>query len=114
MNIDPVVERYYLVAERFEDLDVKWAAINAPQVLRSRHRGMGRVFVLFADAERIHAAALMTRHVDEIRAAGPKVAARIRSAAYLQKRWAAALQGALMRADMRVPKWLHGMATLGP
>ena len=111
-NIDPVVEGYYQVADRFEDLNARWQALPAPRGLRVRHRGMGRVFELYADAERIHAAALFTRHADDLLAARPKVEARLRSAAYLQKRWAAALQGALIRSGLAVPKWLHGMATL--
>lgn len=114
VNVDPVVEKFYALADDFEDLDVSWETIGAPRGLRVRHRAMGRAFVLFADAYRIHAAALFTRHPDEILAARPKVEARIRSAAYLQYRWAAALQGALRRADLKVPGWLHGMAALKP
>ena len=40
--------------------------------------------------------------------ARPKVEATLRSAAYLQQRWAAALQGALIRAGIPVPVWLDG------
>ena len=32
----------------------------------------------------------------------------------IEYRWAAALQGALRRADLKVPGWLHGMAALKP
>ena len=114
VNVDPLVEKLYRVADRFEDLDATWEAIDAPRGLRVRHRGMGRVFVLFAGAYRIDAAALFTRHPDEILAARPKVEGRLRSASYLQYRWAAALQGVLVRAGLRVPKWLHGMASSPP
>src|SRR5262249_58080162 len=55
VNIDPVVERYYGVADRIEDLDAEWQALDSPVGLRVRHLGMGRVFVLFAEAYRIHA-----------------------------------------------------------
>jgi hypothetical protein len=113
-NVDPLVERLYGVANRFEGLEGKWQALPAPKGLRLRHRGMGRVFALYAEAIRIHAAAIFTRHPDEIVAAAPKVEARFRSVAYLQRRWAAALRGALIRADLRVPRWLHRMATIGP
>jgi hypothetical protein len=114
VNVDPLVEKLYSLADRFEDLDARWQGIDAPRGLQVRHRGMGRVFTLFADGYRIHAAALFTRHPDEILASRPKVAARLRSAAYLQWRWAAALRGALTRANLRVPGWLHGMATSPP
>ena len=110
VNVDPVVDQFNELSDKFEDLAARWQAVNAPHGLRLRHRGMGRVFVLFADAYRIHAAALFTRHTDEILAARPKVEAKLRSAAYLQQRWAAALQGALIRAKLRVPGWLHRMA----
>lgn len=114
VNVDPFVESLYRLADAFEDLDGRWGAIDAPAGLRARHRGMGRVYTLFGEAIRIHAAAVFTRHPDEILAARPKVEARFRSAAYLQYRWAAALQGALRRADLKVPGWLHGMAALKP
>jgi hypothetical protein len=114
VNVDPLVEKLTGVADRFEDLDARWQTIDAPRGLRARHRGLGRAFVLIAQADRIYAAALYTRHPDEIAAASPKVRARFRSAAYFQYRWAAALQGALRRADLDVPGWLHGMAALKP
>ena len=110
-NVDPLVEKLNRIADRFDRLKARWLAIKAPKGLGMRHRGMGRAFALVADAIRIHAAALFTRHPEEISAAAPKVNARLRSAAYLQKRWAAALQGALVRAHLKVPTWLHGMAT---
>jgi hypothetical protein len=112
VNVDPLVEKLTRLGDLFEDLDARWETIAAPKGLKVRHRGMGHVFVLFAEAIHIQADALYTRHPDEILAAGPKVQARLSSAAYLQKRWAAALQGALIRADLRVPKWLHQMATV--
>jgi hypothetical protein len=109
-NVDPLVEKLYGLTDQFDRLAGRWASIAAPRGLRVRHAGMGRVFELFGEAFRINAAAIFTRHPDEILAAGPKVEARLRSAAYLQKRWAAALQGALIRAHLAVPKWLHAMA----
>jgi hypothetical protein len=112
INVDPVVEKLYRVAELFDRVGARCEAIKAPAGIRLRHRGMTTVFSLFADAIRIHADALFTRHPDELAASTPKVKARLRSAAYLQKRWAAALQGALVRARLTVPKWLHQMATL--
>lgn len=113
VNVDPVVEDMYTLSDRFERLSTTWASVSAPKGLGARHRGMGRVFALYADAIRIHAAAVFTRHPDEIAASNPKFQARLRSAAYLQHRWAVALQGALVRAGIPVPHWLHGMAT-GP
>ena len=114
VNVDPLVEKLNRLADGFEDLEARWQTIAAPRRLGVRHRGMGRVFVLFAEAYRIHAAALFTRSPDEILSSAPRVHARLRSAAYLQKRWAAALQGALIRAGTKAPAWLHGMATHGP
>ena len=110
VNVDPFVENLYRLADRFEGLEARWDEIRATSGLRTRHRGMGRVFGLFAKSLRIHAAAVFTRHPDEILAARPNVEARFESAAYLQQRWAAALQGALIRAKLRVPGWLHRMA----
>jgi len=114
VNVDPLVEELYRLADRFEDLTRRWSDIPATHGLRVRHRGMERAFELFAEAIRIHAAAVFTRHPEEIVAALARIEPRLRSAAYLQKRWAAALRGALIRADVRIPKWLDGMATLGP
>jgi hypothetical protein len=110
-NVDPLVDDLGHVAVRFDGLRRTWVSITAPRGLRLRHVGMARVFDLFADATRIYAAAVSTRHLEEIQAAGPKLSARLRSAAYLQKRWAAALRGALIRANIAVPRWLLQMAT---
>jgi len=106
-NVDPFVEKLYRVADRLVRLAGRWNAIGAPKGLRVRHRGMGRVFELQAEASRITAAAFFTRHPDEIAAAAERIAPLFNSAAYLQKRWAAALLGALVRAQMKVPKWLN-------
>lgn len=114
VNVDPLVENLYRLADRFEDINARWDHITSPRGLRARHRGMGRVFTLFAEALRVHAAAVFTRHPDEILAAIPKVEARFKCASYLQYRWAAALQGALIRAGRPVPKWLRDMAALRP
>ena len=114
VNVDPLVEKLNRLTDGFEDLEGRWQTIAAPRRLGVRHRGMGRVFVLFAEAYRIHAAAVFTRNPDEILSAAPRVHARLRSAAYLQQRWAAALRGALIRAGTKAPAWLHGMSTHGP
>ena len=110
-NVDPLVDDLGRVAGRFDGLRRTWLPVNSPRGLRLRHLGMARVFELFADATRIYAAAVFTRHLEEIQAAGPKLSARLRSAAYLQKRWAAALRGALIGANLVVPRWLLQMAT---
>lgn len=110
VNVDPLVEKLDRLAGRFDELEARWGHVSAPQGLRLRHRGMGRVVALYAEAIRIYAAALFTRHPDEFHAALPKVEARLRSAAYLQHRWAAALRGALIRAALPVPKWLRRLA----
>ena len=113
-NVDPVVEKLRAIADRFDRLDARWLGISAPRGLVVRHRGMGRVFEIDAEAWRMYAAALFTRHLDEIQAATATLATMLRSAAYLQHRWEAALRGALMRADMRIPKWLEGLAAQVP
>src|SRR5262245_13990649 len=110
-NVDATVEELNMVAGRFERLVARWLPVRAPAGLILRHRGMGRSFGLQAHAWRLYASALFTRHQDEIDAASVRVGGLLRSAAYLQKRWAAALQGALIRAGLSVPRWLHGMAT---
>jgi hypothetical protein len=111
VNVDPKVEKLYKIADRFEDLAARWHRIAATNGLRTRHTGMGRVFEIEARGWRIYAAALFTRHLDELHAATTQLGSMLRSAAYLQRRWAAALRGALIRADLSVPRWLHRMAT---
>jgi hypothetical protein len=110
VNVDPFVEDLYGLADRFERLSARWSDIRAPGGLRLRHHGMGRVFELFAEAIRLQAAAIFTRHPEEVLAAQGRIEPFFRSATYLQQRWAHALRGALIRADMNVPSWLHGMA----
>jgi hypothetical protein len=110
VDVDPFVENLYGLADRFENLTARWSVIHAPSGLRVRHRGMGQVFELFAEAFRLQAAAVFTRHLEEVLAAQGRIEPFFRSAAYLQQRWARALRGALIRADMNVPSWLHGMA----
>jgi hypothetical protein len=111
VNVDPFVETLDRIADRLDDLEGQWERVAAPRGLKVRHRGMGRTYVLLADAYRIYAAAVFTRHPEEIQAVAPQVKSRFSSAAYLQKRWAAALRGALLRAGLHVPSWLRGMAT---
>jgi len=114
VNVDPKVEKLYKIAGGFEELAARWHRIAATKGLRTRHSGMGRVFEIEARGWRIYAAALFTRHLDELRAATIQLGSMLRSAAYLQRRWAGALQGALIRADLSVPRWLHTMATSPP
>ena len=111
VNVDRKVAKLNDVADQFDRLAVRWSRIGAPVGLKVRHRGIGRAFELQAEGWRIYAAALFTRHLEEIQAATERLGARLRSAAYLQKRWATALQGALIRAGTPLPKWLHAMAT---
>jgi hypothetical protein len=111
VNVDPKVEKLYQVADRFDAIAARWEALHAPTGLKLRHRGMGRALELQAQGWRIYAAGLFTRHDEELHAALVKLGAILRSAAYLQKRWAAALRGALIRAEFHVPKWLQQMAS---
>jgi hypothetical protein len=111
VNVDPTVEKLYRVADQFDRLGSRWHPIEAPKGLKIRHRGMAHVFELLAEGWRIYAAGLFTRHADELHAAITRLGGKLRSADYLQKRWAAALRGSLIRSDIPVPKWLYGMAT---
>lgn len=113
-NVDPLVEKLHGIADRFGALTGRWQSIRAPKGLRLRHDGMGRAFDLYEQSIRIYAAALFTRHLDEIRAASIRLHDYLLSVAYLQKRWSAALRGALVRAEIRVPKWLDQMAKTEP
>ena len=111
VNADPKVEKLFQVADRFDAIAGRWEALPAPTGLKLRHRGMGRALELQAQGWRMYAAGLFTRHDEELHAALVKLGAMLRSAAYLQKRWAAALRGALIRAELRVPNWLDQMAS---
>lgn len=111
VNVDPTVAKLFKIADQFDRLGSRWRPIAAPSGLKVRHRGMRHVFELLAEGWRIYAAGLFTRHSDELHEAIARLGDRLRSAGYLQKRWAAALRGSLIRADLRVPKWLDGMAT---
>jgi hypothetical protein len=113
-NVDPLVDKLNRVAGRLDQLAGRWQRIAAPHGLGLRHRGMGRAFVLIADALRIEAAAIFTRHPDEVAAAGRKAKARFLSAAYLQMRWTRALRGALVLAGLRVPHWLQQIVMATP
>jgi hypothetical protein len=112
-NVDPVVDELNALANEFGRMGRRWYRIVPRHGLIVRHRRMGRAFELQQDAWSTYAAALYTRHVDEIDAASEHMQGLLRSAAYLQKRWAAALQGALIGAEITVPHWLHAMAA-GP
>ena len=111
VNVDPKVAKLNEVADLLDALAARWSVIDAPTGLKVRHQGMGRAFELQAQGWRIYAAALFTRHLEEMQAATARLGARLRSAAYLQKRWAAALRGAVIRAGTRLPEWLRAMAT---
>ncbi len=109
-NVDPDVERLERLADRVWAIGSRWDRVCAPNGLRARHRGMGNVFRLEEEAVRMVAAALFTRHPEELVQAAHRSKALFRSAAYLQKRWAAAVRGALVRGEMRVPIWVEQMA----
>jgi len=111
VNVDPKVEKLYQLADRFDAIAARWEGLQAPTGLKLRHRGMGRALQLQAQGWRIYAAGLFTRHDEALHAALVKLGAMLRSAAYLQKRWAAALRGAFIRAQLRVPNWLDQMAS---
>ena len=111
VNVDPKVEKLYEVADRFRGIAARWEALQAPTGLKLRHSGMGRALELQGQGWRIYAAGLFTRHDEELHVALVKLGAMLRSAAYLQKRWAAALRGALTRAELGVPNWLDQMAS---
>lgn len=113
-NVDPLVDKLYRIADRFDRLGARWVVIGAPKGLKVRHRAMGRAFDILARGWRVYAAGLFTRHLEDLQAASEQLRAMLGSASYLQHRWAAALQGALIRAGLRVPKWLHGMASSPP
>ncbi len=115
-DVGPFVEKLSAVAGAFDRLATRWNAIKAPPGFGLKHRGMGgafrlqaRAFAVWADAwcqyGGNHDLALLT-------AAQERATGLIRSAAYLQKRWAVAFRGALMRAYAPVPAWLENMAML--
>jgi hypothetical protein len=114
VNVDPFVERLRDISDRFDRLRARWSRVTAPHGLKVRHRGMGRAFALLSRALRIWADAVFTRQVDELAVALDRVKEITRSVAYLQRRWAAALRGALRRAQLSVPAWLRAMARDGP
>jgi hypothetical protein len=104
------------ISVRFDRLALRWSAIKAPPGLGLRHRGMGgafrlqaRFFSATADAwtefDQSQDANALQARLDEERGL-------LRSAAYLQRRWARAFEGALIRAAIPVPRWLDRMATL--
>lgn len=110
INVDPFVEELRRISTGFDRLRIRWRKIAAPRGLKVRHRGMGKAFMLLARALRTWADAVFTRQVDEMARALDRVTEMTRSAAYLQRRWAAALRGALRRARLRVPVWVRELA----
>jgi hypothetical protein len=108
-NVDPWVYAVIALADRVDDLGWRWGQMKAPG-LRIRHRDMANAFALEARAFRVVALGFFTRHPEEIEAAQERAKPLLHRAAALQKRWAAALWGALVRAGIRIPAWLDGMA----
>jgi hypothetical protein len=111
-NVDPLVESLQGFANGFDRLAGRWSRIASPRVLEARHRDLGTAFALESQAFRLQADALSTRDPDLIVAQREHLGGLFRSAAYLQKRWAAALRGALRRARLPIRPWLRGMATM--
>lgn len=106
------------VSARFDRLAARWDTIKAPPGLGLKHRGMGgafrlesRFFAAFADAWSQFAASGDPAVLTDLTTRTDGMA---RSAVYLQRRWAGALEGALVRASLAVPRWLEQMATLKP
>jgi hypothetical protein len=110
-NVDPLVEKFNGFARDFDSLAERWGRLTSARGLHARHRDMGNAFSLEAKAFAVEATAIATRDPDVIVGVSDHVEGLFRSAAYLQKRWAAALRGALRRARLPVPVWLRGMAT---
>lgn len=117
-DVGPLVEGLSDISARFDRLAARWNTIKAPPGLGLRHRGMGGVFHLyarfftaFADGWRQFAESGDRSVFTEIMARTDGMA---RSATYLQKRWAVALSGALIRASLPVPHWLDQMSKLVP
>ena len=117
-DVSPLVEGLSDVAIRFDRLATKWSVIKAPPGLGLKHRGMGgafrlqaRAFAAWADGWRQFGD---TNDVAVLTAANDHASGLLHSAAYLQKRWAAALSGALIRAYLPVPHWLEQMSMLVP
>jgi hypothetical protein len=110
-NVEPLVEKFNGFADDLNALAEDWNRFGSPRRLHARHWDMGNAFSLEAKAFAVEAAAIATRNPEVIVGARDHVEGLFRSAAYFQKRWAAALRGALRRADLPVPVWLRGMAT---
>lgn len=117
-DVQPFVDGLSEVSDRFDRLASRWNAIKAPPGLVVKHRGMGGAFRLQAQSFGVWAEAWeqygQTHDLTILSDANEHVAGFLHSAAYLQKRWAAALRGALTRASIPVPTWLEHMATTKP
>jgi hypothetical protein len=111
-NVDPFVEALFDVRADLGRLARRWSGLPAPRNLRARHTDMRTAIALESHGFALWANALSTRDPEVIDAETEHLHGFLRSAAYLQKRWAAALRGALRRANLTVPRWLQGMATV--
>lgn len=109
---EPFVEGLIRLADGSDQLRERWSRIAPPRNLSARHRDMSAVFKLESRAFRTLAQARPTEDPELMGVESDHVDGLLRSAAYLQKRWAAALRGALRRARLPVPPWLRRMAVL--
>jgi hypothetical protein len=114
-DVGLLVDGLTRISSDFEGLNSRWNALKAPPGLGLKHRGVGGAFRLQAEAFALLAEAweeFGTTQDGSALAAGTQHAGGLfHSAAYLQKRWAIALTGALIRAGIPAPAWLTGMAT---
>lgn len=111
-DVVPSVEGFRTLAADLEALAQRWGRLVVPRGLSSRHRGMRRVFLLESRAFAVWAEAWSLRGPTAITAADAQLHGLFETAAYLQRRWATALRGALLRAQLAVPTWLDGMASV--
>lgn len=115
-DLEPLVDGLSDVSTRFDRLAIRWKALKAPPGLGLKHRGMGGAFRLQAQAFSLWADAWnqvrQTQDLEILVAVNEHAAGLLHSASYLQRRWAAALSGALIRAYLPVPRWLRQMTTL--
>ena len=117
-DVGPLVDGLARISSDFERLNARWNTIKAPPGLGLKHRGMGGAFPLqsryFAAVAEAWQQFQQSGDVVLLHDAIDKAGGLLHSAAHLQKRWAAALSGALIRAYVPVPRWLEQMATIVP
>jgi hypothetical protein len=113
-DLEPLVEGLSDVSVRFDRLAKRWQGIKAPPGLGLKHRGMGGAFHLQAQAFLLWANAwnqvAQGGDLETLVGVNEHAAGLLHHASYLQRRWAAALSGALVRAYLPVPRWLEQMA----